>query len=332
MTRNLCVATVQFQHQAGNKDHNLARIEHFARQAATSGVQLVCMPEMCISGYWHVPFLDEAGLHAIAEPVDGPSVLRVTSLAQHLDLAIGVGWLELGEDGRLYNAYRVCFPDGSGHTHRKLHAFEHPLIASGERYTVFDTPWGVKLGILICWDNNLVENARACALLGTEVLLAPHQTGGTNSLSPRGMKPIPVEYWEERHLDPERCKQAFTGPSGRAWLMRWLPARAHDNGLFIVFSNGVGRDQDEVRTGHAMVLDPYGDIVGESASLDDDMVVAQLDLSLIATSSGRRWMRGRRPELYARLTERDGTELSPHATRFGISGQPAEWRTPRSQT
>lgn len=198
---------------------------------------------------------------------------------------------------------------------------EHPLIASGERYTVFDTPWGVKLGILICWDNNLVENARACALLGTEVLLAPHQTGGTNSLSPRGMKPIPVEYWEERHLEPERCKQAFAGPSGRAWLMRWLPSRAHDNGLFIVFSNGVGRDQDEVRTGHAMVLDPYGDIVGESASLDDDMVVAQLDLSLIATSSGRRWMRGRRPELYARLTEWDGTELSPHATRFGGNGR-----------
>lgn len=90
MTRNLCVATVQFQHQAGNKDHNLSRIEHFARQAATSGAQLVCMPEMCISGYWHVPFLNEAGLHAIAESVDGPSVLRVASLAQHLDLAIGV--------------------------------------------------------------------------------------------------------------------------------------------------------------------------------------------------------------------------------------------------
>ncbi|MBB4099458.1 putative amidohydrolase [Sphingomonas kyeonggiensis] len=108
MTRNLCVATVQFQHQAGNKDHNLSRIEHFARQAATSGAQLVCMPEMCISGYWHVPFLDEAGLHAIAEPVDGPSVLRVASLAQHLNLAIGVGWLELGEDERLYNAYRVA--------------------------------------------------------------------------------------------------------------------------------------------------------------------------------------------------------------------------------
>ena len=43
--------------------------------------------------------------------------------------------------------------------------------------------------------------------------------------------------------------------------MRWLPARAHDNGMFIIFSNGVGRDEEEVRTGNAMVIDPYGRIV-----------------------------------------------------------------------
>jgi predicted amidohydrolase len=43
--------------------------------------------------------------------------------------------------------------------------------------------------------------------------------------------------------------------------MRWLPARAHDNGLFLLFSNGVGADDDEVRTGNAMILDPYGRII-----------------------------------------------------------------------
>ncbi|WP_306461126.1 nitrilase-related carbon-nitrogen hydrolase, partial [Enterobacter hormaechei] len=73
--------------------------------------------------------------------------------------------------GRCYNAYAVCLPDGALHVHRKLHAFEHPALASGDRYTVFDTPWGVRVGVLICWDNNLVENARATALLGAEVLM-----------------------------------------------------------------------------------------------------------------------------------------------------------------
>lgn len=319
MNRMLRVATVQFQHRASDKQYNLSRIEHFARMAAAAGAQLVCLPEMCVSGYWHVPMLDRDGLFALAEPADGPSMARIAALAAELNLAIGAGWLELGEDGRLYNAYRLTMPDGTGPIHRKLHAFEHPLIASGDRYTVFDTPWGVRMAILICWDNNLVENVRACALQGAELLLAPHQTGGTNSVSPRGMKPIPLHYWDERAAEPERLKQAFQGPDGRGWLMRWLRARAHDNGLFIVFSNGVGRDEDEVRTGNAMILDPYGEIVGESTAIGGDLVLADLDLTLVATSSGRRWLEGRRPELYGILAQRQGNEKSARATRFGLA-------------
>jgi predicted amidohydrolase len=57
----------------------------------------------------------------------------------------------------------------------------------------------VKVGILICWDNNLVENVRATALLGADILLAPHQTGGTDSRSPHAMKPIPLALWERRN-------------------------------------------------------------------------------------------------------------------------------------
>lgn len=319
MSRTLKVATVQFQHRAGDKPYNLSRIEHFARLSAAAGAQLVCLPEMCVSGYWQVPRLDRDGLFALAEPTDGPSMARIAALAAELDVAIGAGWLELGEDGRLYNAYRLTMPDGAGPIHRKLHAFEHPLIASGERYTVFDTPWGVRMAILICWDNNLVENVRACALHGAEVLLAPHQTGGTHSISPRGMKRIPLHYWDERATEPERLRRAFQGPDGRGWLMRWLPARAHDNGLFVVFSNGVGRDEDEVRTGNAMILDPYGEIVSESAAIEDDLVLADLDLALVATSSGRRWLKGRRPELYGILAQRQGNEKSARATRFGLA-------------
>jgi predicted amidohydrolase len=319
MRAKLCVATVQFQHRASDKAYNLNKVETFARHAREAGAELVLMPEMCITGYWHIPGLDPAALSDLAETVDGPSLRRVAALASSLGIAIGVGWLEQGEDGRLYNAYRLCLPDGSGHTHRKLHAFEHPLIDSGARYTVFDTPWGVRMAILICWDNNLVENVRACALMGAHVLLAPHQTGGTNSHSPFGMKPIALELWDRRAVDPEAIRQAFAGPNGRGWLMRWLPARAHDNGLFLIFSNGVGRDEDELRTGNAMILDPYGRIVAESAAIEDDMVVADLNLDLIPTSSGQRWMRGRRPDLYTILTERQGNERSARATRFDLS-------------
>jgi predicted amidohydrolase len=173
------------------------------------------------------------------------------------------------------------------------------------------------VGVLICYDNNIVENARATALLGAEVLLAPHQTGGCNSVSPRAMKPVDPEIWARRHEDPDAIRAELCGIKGRAWLMRWLPSRAHDNGMFLVFSNGVGPDDDEIRTGNAMVLDPYGEVIAETCEPGNAIVVADLDASLLPTSSGRRWLRARRPELYGSLTVPTGQEMETRRVRFG---------------
>ena len=310
-------AVVQFQHQAGNKKYNLLVIEKFIEQAALQGVQILAFPEMCITGYWHVPKLPAEQVAVLAEPLaSSPSLTLVRSLAAKHQMMICVGLIERAENGRLYNAYVACMPDGDFHTHRKLHAFEHQAISSGDSYTVFDTPWGVKAGILICWDNNLVENVRATTLLGADILIAPHQTGGTHSRSPYGMKPIPLALWEQRVERKEEITAAFRGVNGREWLMRWLPSRAHDNGIFILFSNGVGADDDEVRTGNAMILNPYGFIIEETDAAADAMVTAELDLSLIPLSTGRRWIYGRRPDLYHILTEPQGYERDAITARF----------------
>jgi predicted amidohydrolase len=171
--------------------------------------------------------------------------------------------------------------------------------------------------VLICYDNNIVENARATALLGAEILLAPHQTGGCNSVSPKAMKPVDPAIWARRDEDPAACEAELCGPKGRGWLMRWLPSRAHDNGMFLLFANGIGPDDDEIRTGNAMILDPYGEIIAETRSADDAMVCADLDAALLETSSGRRWMRARRPELYESLAKRTGREQDTRRVRFG---------------
>jgi predicted amidohydrolase len=313
---SLRVAVVQFQPVPDAPDENLAIVRAHAGAAAAEGVQLVAFPEMCLLGYWHLRRHTAERLQELAEPADGPHVTAVSRLAEELRIGIGVGFLEEDAEGRLFNSYAVCLPDGAVHVHRKLHAFEHEAVSSGSDFTVFDTPWGVRAGVLICWDNNLVENVRATALLGATVLLAPHQTGGTNSRSPHGMKPIPMELWDARETDPVSIEEALRGPNGREWLLRWLPARAHDNGLFVLFANGIGRDDDEVRTGNSMILDPYGRIVAETWAAGDDRVVADLDLDLVRLSTGRRWMRGRRPELYGILTRASGSELDPRAARF----------------
>lgn len=310
-------ATVQFQHAPGDKVANLGSVAKFVESAAEQGVRLITFPEMCLSGYWHVRNLDRDAIDALAEEVPGgPSTAWLVQLAEKYQVIIGAGLIERASDGQLYNTYVVAMPDGNVHSHRKLHCFISAHMSSGDRYTVFDSPLGCKLGVLICWDNNLVENARATALLGADILLAPHQTGGTASRSPHAMGRIDPEVWQARDTDPERLATEVNGPKGREWLLRWLPARAHDNGMFILFSNGIGLDDDEVRTGNAMILDCYGRIVAEVEEPKDAIVVADLDMSLLDKCTGRRWIRGRRPELYGILTEKQGGELSPREARF----------------
>lgn len=317
MTQPLRAAAVQFQHRPSDKAYNLAQAEKFVAEAKAQGVDILALPEMCLTGYWHIVGLTEAELRQLAEPVEnGPLVARISDLAQANNMLIGAGLLEVAPDGRLYNTYVACLPDGSVHAHRKIHAFEHRAISSGDAYTVFPTPWGINVGILICWDNNLVENVRATALLGADLLLAPHQTGGTASRSPHAMGVVDVELWRRRDQDPAAIEAEFHGDKGRGWLLRWLPARAHDNGLFLVFANGVGEDSGEVRTGNAMIIDPYGRILSETWAAADTIVTADLDLDLLPLSTGRRWIRGRRPELYGLLTEPLGHELDPIEARF----------------
>ena len=316
--RDIRVAAVQFQHRPGDKAYNLGRVRDFVTRAAKSGVEIIAFPEMCLTGYWHVRKLPRADVEALAERVpDGPSTKELLRLSRQHAMTIGAGLIEKAADGKLYNAYVVAMPDGRWVVHHKLHVFVSRFLSEGNQYTVFDTPHGCRVGVLICYDNNIIENARATALQGAEVLLAPHQTGGCNSVSPHGMKPVDQEVWANRDVDPAACEAELCGPKGRGWLMRWLPSRAHDNGMFLVFSNGIGPDDDEIRTGNAMVLDPYGEIIAESRALADDIVVADLKASLLETSSGRRWLRARRPELYEMLTRRIGIEQETRRVRFG---------------
>jgi len=315
--RNIRVAAVQFQHAPGDKAANLAVIERFVADAARQNVEIIAFPECCISGYWHLRKLSREELTALAEPLaNGPAARQLMALSRQHRITIGAGLVELGDGGKLYNSYFVAMPDGRWACHRKLHVFVSEYLSPGDRYTVFDTPHGCRVGVLICYDNNLVENARITALAGAEILLAPHQTGGCRSGSPCAMGPIDVRLWQDRQKNPDAIRAEFEGDKGRGWLMRWLPARAHDNGMFLVFANGVGQDDDEVRTGNAMVIDCYGRIIRESRAIEDDMVIADFDASLRERCTGARWMKARRPELYGPLTVRTGREMDTRAVRF----------------
>lgn len=310
-------AAVQFNHQPGDKQFNMGRVRKLSELASRMQVDLAVFPEMCLTGYWHLRDFDRDQIARLAEPIEGGwSIDQLRNLAEEHAMTIGAGLIEKGDDDAFYNSYVVAMPDGNIAVHRKLHCFINEHMSSGDSYTVFDIPQGARVGVLICYDNNIVENVRINALMGAEILLAPHQTGGCNSPSPHCMGTIDPELWRNRENDPEAIEAEFRGPKGRQWLQRWLPARAHDNGLFYVFSNGVGVDDDEVRTGNSMILDPYGGTLAETWRAEDAVVVADLDPALQPGSTGRRWLKSRRPGLYEPLTQPTGIEEDTRKVRF----------------
>ena len=83
-----------------------------------------------------------------------------------------------------------------------------------------------------------------------------------------------------------------------------------------MFSNGVGVDDDEIRTGNAMILDPYGRVLADTGKAGDDVVVADLDASLLEKATGRLWIRARRPDLYGELAVPTGLERDTHDVKL----------------
>ena len=202
--------------------------------------------------------------------------------------------------------------DGRVHRHRKLHTFISEHMGSGDEFTVFDLPNGLEPACDLLRLHQ--ENVRINALLGMR-FWCPHQTGGckTQALDAWAESTPPMASGNE---NPAAIEAEFKGPKGREWLMKWLPARAHDNGLFLIFSNGVGLDDNEVRTGNATILDPYGDVLAETWKADDAMIVADLDPAVREMCTGWRWIQSRRPQLYRLLAEATGNERDIRTVRF----------------
>jgi predicted amidohydrolase len=253
---NLKIATAQFEHQNGDKAYNLSVIERLTAEAAAAGANAIAFHECSITGYTFVRHLSREQLVDLAEEVpNGPSTARLQQIAQQYDIAVLAGLFER-EQGHLYKTYVCVDKNGLVAKHHKLHPFINPHLTPGDRYTVFEL-CGWTCGILICYDNNIIENVRATNLLGADVIFMPHVTMCTPSTRP-GAGLVDPQLWYNRENDPTSLRLEFDGMKGRAWLMKWLPARAYDNAVYAVFANAIGMDDDQLKNGCSMILDPFG--------------------------------------------------------------------------
>ena len=83
--------------------------------------------------------------------------------------------------------------------------------------------------------------------------------------------------------------------------MKWLPARAYDNGVYYIYSNPIGYDGTHLKNGNSMILDPYGEVLAEIRNFDDDITIAAVTRDKLKLAGGYRYRNARRPELYGEI-------------------------------
>jgi N-carbamoylputrescine amidase len=270
--RDVRVAAAQITSGVGALEVNVGKHQEYARRAAAAGAQVVCFPELSLCGYPTGPSLPDG----LAQPLDGELSQAMLALSRQTGVVVLAGLLERDRSGVVYNTQIVAAPDGPIGAYRKVHVPTSEICRfyHGDDLPVFALPWAT-VGVQICYDSHFPEGSTIQALQGAEIIFLPHaSTGGAGGES----------YAEKR----------------ARWL-RYMPARAYDNRLYVVVVNQVGHNGVAEFPGVAFALDPDGNTIAESrADVEDLMVV---DLSASALERRRRSAEGffahfRRPEAY----------------------------------
>jgi predicted amidohydrolase len=294
---NIKISTAQFENKSGDKKYNLSVIEKLSQQASKEGSNVIAFHECAVTGYTFARHLSKQQMLDVAELIpDGESILKLTETAKNNNIVILAGLFEKDEQDNLFKAYVCVDKNGLVAKFRKLHPFINPYLTPGDSYCIFEID-GWKCGILICYDNNIIENVRATTLLGAQIIFMPHVTMCTPSTRP-GAGFVDPALWQNREADPTSLRLEFDGMKGRGWLMKWLPARAYDNGVYAIFSNPIGMDADQLKNGCSMIIDPFGDIIAECRSFEDSFVTATLTPEKLIDAGGHRYIKARRPTLY----------------------------------
>jgi predicted amidohydrolase len=159
------IAVAQFQPKDGDKTYNFSVIRKLSEKAKSKGADLISFHEMSITAYTFTKDLNLEQLTDLAEDVpNGKSTKDLTAISKDLGIVILAGLVEKSE-GKIYNTYICVTGDGVVAKYRKIHPFINKYMSAGNEYCVFDL-LGWKCGILICYENNVIENVRATSLLG----------------------------------------------------------------------------------------------------------------------------------------------------------------------
>jgi predicted amidohydrolase len=223
---------------AATVEANLANcVDLVERCVAATGAELVVLPETATTGY--TPAVDPASLWELVSEVPGPVTEPLQEAAGRLGAHLVAGTYERGpERGTVHNTAVLIGPSGEllGR-YRKTHVFYLEdrecggWVTRGDQAVVVDTELGA-IGLLICYDGDFPELARAEAVLGAEVLCRPSALLRS------------ADIWELTNR-----------------------ARAYDNHVFVVGANATGSDPaGMLYFGNSMIVSPVAEVIARAAS------------------------------------------------------------------
>lgn len=253
----LTVSALQLSSRPGEVEENLRHLEAVV-QELPEDCDLAVAPELYTTGY-DLELIGAGRPSQLAETLDGPSVTRLTKLAEAARLTLVVGFLETDGE-RVFDSVIVTVPREAPVVYRKTHLYpaEQPVFGAGDELVMADTP-AASIGLMICFEHAFPEVAGRLALSGTDVLVIPSA--------------VPVGY---EHVLSLRTR-----------------ARAQDNQIF-----AVGANMAAPFCGRSLIVDPRGQIIAE-AGTGEEVITAEIDLDQVTTERSREpSLRLRRPELY----------------------------------
>lgn len=239
------VGMVQMTAVRNDKEANLLKMESFIKKASEENASIVCFPELSVTGY------SKGEPMAVAESIDGPSVKRLQKLVETYNVTVLAGMAERTDSG-VYISHLSIKPGEDIEVYRKTHlgAREKKTFNQGSKIPVFQATGAQKkskYGIGLCYDLHYPELVTSMAVQGAKVIFAPHATpiGGVRRLA----------IWE-----------------------KYMPARAYDNGVYVLACNLVGHDGKKDFGGGIGVWNPKGENI--LACHDEKELMLMLDLDL----------------------------------------------------
>lgn len=269
------VALVQMFCKWGDKDYNLDRISYFCREAVSADAELVCFPELTVSGIYK----DEK-IWALAEPLGGPSIQFLCGLAKNGRLGIGAGFSEKTE-GKPFNTYCVIDPDGEiAGVYRKNYIpnLEVPFWQGHTARPVFEF-CGRKVGVAICWDNKYSELLEHYSREGVQLVLMPH-AWDSDALDEKG-KVIDYQSMQEIVAYHEKTGNFKwkTHEQMRDDFYAYIPKLAHDYHFYALFVNQAGRPHPSIEfVGPSFAVSPEGRILVETHDGSEQLLMVELPI------------------------------------------------------